>query len=150
MPQSLAPVYIHLVFSTKRRRPFLVKAVRPSLHAYIGAVLKNMACTPVSINSVEDHIHVLFRLSRTMALSKVVENVKKSSSKWIKTQHPVFFQFSWQRGYGAFSVSAAHLDRVRAYIARQEVHHAKRSFKQEFRFFLRAYETSFDERYVWD
>ncbi len=150
MPQSLARVYIHLVFSTKKRRPYLIKAIRPSLHAYIGAVLKNMECSPVSINSVEDHIHILFRLSRTIALCKVVEVVKKSSSKWIKTRHPGLVRFSWQRGYGAFSVSVRHLDRVRAYIARQEEHHARKSFKYEFRSMLKKYEVDYDERYVWD
>jgi putative transposase len=90
MPQSLARLHVHLVFSTKHREPLISDAVRATLHAYMATVLQNLGCSPVLINSVEDHIHLLFDLSRTTAVSKVVEDVKKSSSKWIKTQGPEF------------------------------------------------------------
>lgn len=129
MPQSLARIHVHLVFSTKNRYPFLLDTIRAALHAYIAVVLKNLGCPAIVINSVEDHIHILFNLSRTVTMSKVVEDVKKSSSKWIKTQGPGLSRFSWQAGYGAFSVSESQVDRVRAYINRQREHHTKVAFK---------------------
>jgi len=149
MPQSLAQVHIHLVFTTKHHHPYLSEAVRPARHAYMAAVLKNRDCHPISMNAVEDHIHVLFALSRSVALSKVVETLKTSSSKWLKRQDARLKHFAWQAGYGAFSVSASHVKRLRAYIARQQEHHRKESFKDEFRSLLRANGIAYDKRYVW-
>jgi REP element-mobilizing transposase RayT len=151
MPQSLARLHVHLVFSTKNRAASLTESCRPSLHAYMATVLHNLdGCTPVLINSVEDHVHLLFDLARTVALSKVVEVVKKSSSKWIKTQGQEFADFAWQAGYGAFAVSESNVDAVRSYIANQREHHRTRDFQEEFRLFLARHGISHDERYVWD
>ena len=150
MPQSLAQVHIHLVFSTKNHRPYLFDTVRPALHAYLATVLKNAGHHPVALGSVEDHIHLLFGLSRTVALSKAVEQLKTSSSKWLKKQDLRLKDFAWQSGYGAFSVSASHVQTVRRYIARQREHHRKESFKEEFRSLLRANGIASDEWYVWD
>lgn len=107
MPQSLARLHIHLVFSTKNRERIITDDVRSPLHAYMATVLQNLGCAPVLINSVEDHAHLLFDLARTISISQAVEDVKKSSSKWIKTQGPEFAGFAWQAGYGAFAVSAS-------------------------------------------
>ena len=150
MPQSLAKVHIHLVFSTKNHRPYLFDTVRPVLHAYLATVLKNTGCHPIALGSVEDHIHILVAQSRTIALSKVVETLKTSSSKWLKKQDTRLSHFAWQAGYGAFSVSASHVQTVRSYIARQSEHHRKASFKDEFRSLLRTNDIAYDERYVWD
>lgn len=150
MPQSLARLHVHLVFSTKNRDPVITDAVRDSLHGYMATVLQNLGCAPVLINSVEDHIHLLFDLSRTVAVSQVVEDVKKSSSKWIKTQGPEFAGFAWQSGYGAFAVSESNVAGVRAYIANQREHHRKKTFQEEYRQFLEKHRVAFDERYVWD
>jgi putative transposase len=150
MPQSLARLHIHLVFSTKNRLPLLDDGIRDHLHAYMAAVLQNLGCRPVLINSIEDHVHILFDLARTVALSDAVEDVKKSSSKWIKTQGERFSTFAWQAGYGAFAVSLSHVEKVRAYIARQREHHAAADFQDEFRDLLRRHDIPFDERYVWD
>ncbi len=150
MPQSLARLHTHLVFSTKNRERFLTDPVRDPLHRYMATVLKNLGCAPVLINSVEDHIHLLFDLARTVTIAKAVEEVKKSSSKWIKTQGPQFGGFAWQAGYGAFAVSLSNVDPVRHYIATQQEHHRKRSFQDEFREMLRLNGVEFDERYVWD
>ena len=150
MPQSLARLNIHLNFSTKDRRPLLVESVRDPLHRYMSAVLKSINCPADLINSVEDHVHVLFELSRTRTVTSVVEEVKKASSKWMKTRGPAFAGFAWQAGYGAFAVSVSNAASVRDYIARQQEHHRARSFQEEFRAFLQRHDIGFDERYVWD
>ena len=116
----------------------------------MATVLKNLGCAPVLINSVEDHSHLLFDLSRTVAISRAVEDVKKASSKWIKTQGPEFSAFAWQAGYGAFAVSESNLDAVREYIANQREHHSKKTFQQEYMQFLERHRIAFDERYLWD
>jgi REP element-mobilizing transposase RayT len=150
MPQSLARLHIHLIFSTKNREPFITDVVRDSLHAYMATVLQNLGCVPVLINSVEDHVHLLFDMSRTVAISKTVEDVKKSSSKWIKTQSSELANFSWQSGYGAFAVSESNVEAVREYIAKQREHHRQKTFQEEYRQFLERNRITFDEKYVWD
>ncbi len=150
MPQSLARLHIHLVFSTKNRERIITDDVRSTLHAYMATVLQNLGCAPVLINSVEDHAHLLFDLARTISISQAVEDVKKSSSKWIKTQGPEFAGFAWQAGYGAFAVSESNVETVRAYIANQREHHRTKTFQEEYRAFLERHNVAFDERYVWD
>ncbi|MEI6534631.1 MAG: IS200/IS605 family transposase [Verrucomicrobiaceae bacterium] len=150
MPQSLAKLYVHLVFSTKNRDRVLLDDVRPDLHAYIGGTLNGMGCGPVEINTEPDHAHVLFLLSRTEALSDVVGGLKKSATEWLRARSPNYSRFHWQAGYGAFSVSQSALDDVRAYIRDQREHHRGRTFQDEFRALLQKYEIEFDERYVWD
>jgi len=150
MPQSLARIYLHLVFSTKGRAPVLREAVRESLHQYVATVLDNLGCHPLLLNSVEDHVHLLFDLARTMAVSTVVEDIKKSSSKWLKTQPGVVGDFAWQGGYGVFSVSASQVETARAYISGQREHHRNRTFQEELRTLLQKHGIPFDERYLWD
>jgi REP element-mobilizing transposase RayT len=128
----------------------LIYAVRPELHAYLSTVFKNLKCPVLILNSVEDHVHILFSLHRTVALATVVEDAKKSSSKWIKTLSADLLSFAWQGGYGAFSVSESNVATVRQYIARQAEHHKKISFQDELRAFLKKHELEFDERYLWD
>ena len=150
MPQSLARIYLHLIFSTKDRSPTINDQIREPAHSYMAAVLKNLGCHANLINSVDDHVHLLFELGRTVAVSKVVEDVKKSSSKWIKTQPTGVADFSWQNGYGVFSVSHSNFDAVRDYIAGQREHHLKRTFQDELRALLEKHGVEYDERYIWD
>ncbi len=150
MPQSLARLHLHLIFSTKHRERWLTDAVRSPLHSYMATVLQNINCPPVLINSVEDHVHILFELARTVSVSEAVEEVKKSSSKWIKTQGTALAGFSWQAGYGVFAVSESNVPIVREYIANQQEHHRKKSFQEEYRAFLERHQVTYDERYVWD
>jgi REP element-mobilizing transposase RayT len=150
MPQSLASLPIHLIFSTKHREPILHDTIRESLHAYLSGVLQNLGCPPVLINSTDDHVHILFELARTVAVSQAVEDAKKSSSKWLKTQGAEFAEFAWQAGYGAFAVSESNVSTVREYIAKQKEHHVKKSFQDEYRIFLKRHGVTYDERYVWD
>jgi REP element-mobilizing transposase RayT len=150
MPQSLARLPIHLVFGTKHRARVLHDPVRQPLHAYLAVVLRNLHCPPIEMNSVEDHIHILFELSRTVTLSEVVEEVKKSSSRWIKTQGVEYHTFAWQAGYGAFAVSESNVGAVRDYIISQSEHHRVKSFQEEYRTFLERHRIPFDEKFVWD
>ena len=149
MPQSLSKVNIHLVYSTKNRERVITDAVRDSLHRYSASILVDLKCHPVLINSVEDHIHILFDLHRTLPLSKVVEEVKSSSSRWMKTQGIALSRFAWQSGYGAFAVEESGLDELRRYIAGQREHHRTESFEDEFRRFLSINDIPFDEQYIW-
>ena len=150
MPQSLAFLLIHIVFSTKNRAPVLDAAVRPALHAYLATVARNMDCECYRAGGVDDHVHLAIRLSRIVTVAKLVEELKTSSSKWLKTQSPALVAFAWQRGYGAFSVRPSGLDALRHYIDTQEEHHRKRTFQEEYRAFLTQYAIEYDERYVWD
>lgn len=151
MPQSLARVVLHIVFSTKNRAPHLRDpSLRRRLHAYVAGVLQEWRCPPIAIDGVEDHVHVLCNLSRTVTIAKLVEEVKKGPSKWIKAQTPALFDFQWQSGYGAFSVSESNVAQVKAYVEGQEQHHATIDFQAEFRALCRKHGLEIDERYVWD
>ncbi len=150
MPQSLARLHVHLVFSTKNRVAWLQDGIRAPTHAYLAAILNDIGCRADLINSVEDHVHILFALGRTTALSTAVELLKKSSSKWIKRQGPDFAGFAWQAGYGAFSVSESNVASVRRYIAGQRAHHRVKTFEDELRALLARHDVEFDERYLWD
>jgi putative transposase len=149
MPQSLVRNLVHLIFSTKDRAPLLRAAVRPELHGYMAGIFTNWASPAIIIGSVEDHVHALFCLSKNHALCEVVEEVKRDSSKWLKTQGPEFAQFHWQNGYGAFSVSPSMERTVRRYIENQAKHHRELTFQDEFREFCRRHGVELDERYVW-
>ena len=148
MPQSLAHILVHLVFSTKDREPWLTPALRPSLHAYLAEVARNTCCGCYRVGGVFDHVHLAITLPRTVTVATVVEAVKTSSSKWIKTQSPAMSGFAWQRGYGAFSVGPSDRDALCSYIDNQEEHHRTRSFQDEYRTFLTKYGVPYDERYV--
>jgi len=151
MPQSLSAVYIHLVFSTKERRPFLRnQAVRESLHAQLGSISKVLECPSLLVGGVEDHVHLLCRFSRTITQAEWVKELKPVSNGWLKEQGREFADFEWQGGYADFSVSQSNLDQEKEYIATQEVHHRKMTFQDELRMLLRRHEIEFDEHYVWD
>lgn len=150
MSQSLAQLYVHLIFSTKNREPVLADDVRAGLHSYLGGIFRDLNSPAIEINSEPDHAHILFTLSRTHALSDVVSQIKRGSSAWLKTQNSIYSKFHWQNGYGAFSVSQSNMEEVREYVRHQCDHHKKATFEEEFRAFLRRYNVEFDERYIWD
>ena len=150
MPQSLSLVIVHVIFSTKERRPLLDTDTRPKLHAYLATVARNAGGECYRAGGVADHVHLAIRLSRTLTIADLVVNLKTSSSKWLKTQSADLAAFSWQRGYGCFSVGPADLDSLCAYIDKQEEHHRTRTFQEEFRMFLKKYGVEYDEAYVWD
>lgn len=150
MPQSLSFVLVHLIFSTKDRRPILDDSIHPALYAYLATVARNAKCECYRVGGVADHVHLAVRLSRMTNVAELVEILKSSSSKWLKTQSPALSKFSWQRGYGAFSVGPTDLSALIHYISIQETHHQKQTFEDEFRAFLKKYGIEYDERYLWD
>ena len=150
MPQSLSCIIIHITFSTKDRAPVLAATLRPALHAYLATVARNAGCECYRVGGVADHVHLTVRMARTVTVAGLVETLKTSSSKWIKTQSSSLANFSWQRGYGAFSVGPRGLDDLRAYIDNQEEHHRAHTFQEEYLAFLARHGVECDERYVWD
>jgi len=150
VPQSLSQLYVHLAFSTKNREPLLPVPLRASMHAYLATVLNNSGSPAIRVGGTSDHIHALFRLSKNHSLADTVEEIKTSSSKWIKTQARALANFHWQSGYAGFSVSPAEVQKVAEYIINQETHHRVVSFQEEFRKLLESHGIEYDERYVWD
>jgi len=149
MPQSLSKVLVHLIFSTKNREPLIAPEIRPRLHAYLVGILDNLKSPSLRTGGVADHVHILFALGRTISQADLIEEVKKSSSKWMKAEGGVP-EFTWQAGYGAFSIGESQADTAIRYIQSQEEHHRKVTFQEEFRKFLDRYIVAYDERYVWD
>jgi putative transposase len=129
MPQSLAKNLIHLVFSTKNREPILMEPIRAPLCSYASAVLRDLDSHVLAINAWRNHVHILFVLSKNHSLARIVMEVKRATSKWIKTQGPAFSNFHWQNGYGAFSIGESGVEEVKTYIADQMEHHRVRSFR---------------------
>ena len=149
MPQLLSNLLVHLVFSTKHRENTIKPKIETELYAYLASIHKAMRCPLLKIGGTDNHLHILCRLERTVTLSKLVEELKTSSSKWMKqkTDNPTF---AWQQGYGAFSIGASNIDALSDYIAKQKQHHQPRSFEDEFRLLLKKYHITWDEAYVWD
>ena len=150
MPQSLSRVYVHITFSTKDRFPFIDRSIQERVFQYLGGLCKKMDCNPVEIGGYTDHVHILCLLSRKVAQMDLIEEVKKRSSKWVKTLGEPYESFYWQIGYGCFSVNPSEIDKVIAYIRNQDEHHGKVSFQDEYRAFLHKYGVEYDERYIWD
>ena len=150
MPQSLSSVYIHLVFSTKERRPFLRdRAIRSAMHSYLGRISKQLGCAPILTGGIEDHVHLLARMSRTITQAEWVKELKRVSNLWIKKQY-LIRNFEWQAGYADFSVSASNLEQVKRYIENQQEHHRRLNFQDELRSLLKKHQIDWDEKYVWD
>ena len=148
MPQSLSCVIVHLIFSTKDRFPFLDAAMAPRIYAYMATILRDMNSQAFRVGGTADHVHIACTLPRTICQGDLMKKVKITSSQWAKEQGKS--KFSWQQGYGIFSVSKSHLDSVLQYIDDQEEHHRKKTFQEEFRAFLDKYHVAYDEQYVWD
>ena len=150
MGQSLVKNYIHIVFSTKHRQQLIHPPVETELHSYLGGICNKLGCQVIKVGGFTDHIHILCMLSTKVALMKLLEEVKSHSSKWIKTKGAGYETFYWQDGYGAFSVNPSEVSTVIAYIANQQEHHTKKTFKDEYRSILKKYDVVYDEQYVWD
>ena len=150
MPQSLANVLIHLVFSTKLREPIISGLLRSRLDPYMAGIASNIRCPAIQIGGMADHSHGLFVLHPTVTVAELVGTLKSNSSKWVHETFPEHAEFAWQAGYGAFSVSVSARDSVVRYIVNQEEHHRKRTFQEELLMFLDRHGLAHDPRYIWD
>lgn len=151
MPQSLAQIYLHIVFSTKHRKSFLQdREFRDRTHRYLAGICNGLKCPAIKVGGVEDNVHILCRLGKVASPADLIRDLKRDSSKWVKVEAPKLAAFHWQLGYGAFSISPAHVDPLIQYISNQEEHHKKETFQEEFRRLCAKYGIAIDERYVWD
>jgi putative transposase len=150
MPQSLSKVYVHITFSTKYRKHLIDENLKTALFEYIGGICRGLECNPIRVGGHTNHIHVLCLLSRKITQMKLLEEIKKRSSLWVKTKGEKYASFYWQDGYGIFSVNPAEIDVVINYIKNQEAHHKKQAFQEELLAFLKQNNIEYDERYLWD
>lgn len=150
MPQSLHRTFGHIVFSTKNREPFITGDLEPRLYEYLGGIVRNQNGTLVEINGMPDHVHLLLRESKSVADQDFMAQLKGDSSRWVNATFSGRPRFSWQAGYGWFSVGPADVDAAAEYIRRQKEHHRVTTFQEEYRKFLERYGVDYDERYVWD
>ena len=150
MSQSLCKIHLHMVFSTKNRRPLLTPDARHMLFPYMAHRLASMGCPAVEIGGVQDLVHILATMAKSLSVEDLMKDLKATSSQWMKKQDIQYHDFYWQSGYGVFAISPSHVARVREYIIDQEKHHAKESFQEEFLKILNRYQIQYDERYLWD
>jgi REP element-mobilizing transposase RayT len=151
MPQSLSAVYLHLVFATKQRQPFLRSpSLRAKMRSQLAETSIQLNCPPIAVCGVEDHVHILANFGRSITQADWVKELKRVSSTWIKTRDRRDKSFAWQAGYGVFSVSPSRLDATISYVASQEERHRRISFQEEFRALLRKHSLEWNEAYVWD
>ena len=150
MANTYASIYIHYVFSTKKREALITEKARERLWAYMGGVARENHMTARCIGGVADHMHLLISMPTSLAIAKGIQQIKGASSVWMRETFPEVHGFAWQEGYGAFSVSKSHIDETVAYIEGQDEHHRHKSFQEEYLAFLRKHEIDFDERYLWD
>ena len=148
MAQSLCKIYLHIIFHTKNTSPVLAHEHVPRMHQYIGNIVKMTRCHVICVGGIENHIHALILLIRTENVAHLVEEMKRNSSRWIKTISDSYANFAWQRGYAAFSVSQSQVETVISYIKNQEEHHKKQTFQNEYINFLKLCDIKYDERYV--
>lgn len=150
MAQSLSKLFIHIIYHIKNKSCKIREQERKELYAYMGAIIKDNESIPILINGVDDHVHVLCVMSKNIALSNLIKEIKKHSSRWIKTKAEYYNNFAWQGGYGGFSVSPSLHDKTKNYIERQKEHHKKMSFKDEYLMFLKEYGIEYNEEYLWN
>jgi REP element-mobilizing transposase RayT len=149
MSQSLARLLLHIIFSTKNREPhFADLTIRRDVHAYLAATANHLGCPSISVGGVADHVHVVCGLNRTLSVATLVAKLKVSSNQVLKGKF--LSQFAWQNGYAAFSVAESTLESVIEYVTKQDEHHQRLTFQEEYRAILHRHHLNFDERYVWD
>ena len=150
MPQSFASIPIHFIWSTKDRQPFIKPEIEEALQKYMAGIFREYESPSLIINGTENHVHVLAFLSRKITVARLVEQIKKGSSKWIKTQGEIYRKFYWQNGYAALGIGQSNIEALKKYIVQQKDHHRKTTFRGEYIAFLQKYQIEYDERFVWD
>jgi REP element-mobilizing transposase RayT len=148
MSQSYSKFYSHIVFHTKNNVKLITEDIENELYSYLGGILRNCKSIPFQIGGTSDHIHILCTLPKTMSLADLTEEVKKSSSKWIKSKGDKFRNFYWHEGYGGFSVGWSQIETVKRYILNQKKHHSKINFLDEYKTLLEENGIEYDENYL--
>ncbi len=148
MAQSLCKIYLHLVFHIKTTSPKIDEIHWERLHSYIGQLVNTTGCRVIRVGGVSDHIHIICLLSRDITVSHLIEEIKRNSSRWLKSLNERYHSFAWQAGYAAFSVSQSVVDKTIEYVSHQKQHHQKTTFQEEYLNFLKLYQIDYDERYV--
>jgi REP element-mobilizing transposase RayT len=149
MAHSYTNILIHFIFSTKNREKIISEELQERLWPYMGGIARENNMKTLAIGGVEDHVHLLISLPPTLSFAKAIQLIKGGSSKWVHDTFPKHKYFKWQEGYGAFSVSASHIENTVAYIKRQKEHHKIKTFQDEYIAFLKKHEIEYDERYIW-
>ena len=150
MSQSLSQIYLHFVFSTKERMRYIQsETLRRDLHAYLAQACNNMRSPAIIVGGADDHVHIVCSFSRQLTISDFMRDLKRESSKWIKTQRSDLTTFAWQDGFSVFSISPSHLEVLKVYVANQMEHHKKETYQDEMRRIFKKYDMDFDEKYVW-
>jgi REP element-mobilizing transposase RayT len=150
MANTFTSLHYHLIFSTKRREPWILRESEERLWVYLAGIARNIGLKPLLIGGVEDHVHILLGCPPTASISEVMQRIKGGSSGWVKDNLVGCAGFSWQDGYGAFSVSKSQLGDVEDYVRNQRQHHMLKTFQEEYRAFLDKHGISYDEKYLWD
>lgn len=150
MANTYSQITIQLIFAVRNREALIASSFREPLHKYITGIIKNQKQKLLSINSVSDHIHILIGQSPSCCLSDLVREIKSESSRFINEKKYSKFKFYWQEGFGSFSYSRSQRDNVIKYILNQEIHHRKRTFKEEYLDFLSKFEIEYDMNYLFD
>jgi REP element-mobilizing transposase RayT len=149
MAQSLSKLYIHIIFHIKNNDVKILPENETELYAYIGGIIKATSSFPIKINGTENHLHILSTMSKNISLADFVEEIKRNSSRWIKTKGEHYQRFAWQSGYAGYSVSLSKVATVERYIERQKEHHKQESFQDEYKKFLEEYGTEYNDNYLW-
>jgi putative transposase len=150
MANTYTQINIHAVFSVQGRENLLKKDFRGNLFKYMSGTMKDLGLFPLAVNGIEDHVHIFFELPPTLSVSKVLQEIKANSSRWINNEKLVDGKFQWQKGFGAFANSRSQRDSVIKYILNQETHHANSSFKEEYLELLNNYRVEFNQNYLFE
>ncbi len=149
MPQSLSKLYIHAIFHIKNNECHIRPEDENELYSYIGGIIKLSKSIPIIIGGTENHIHILCIMSKNISLADLMEDIKRNSSKWIKTKDIHYRDFAWQGGYSGYSVSQSKVEVVKKYIEDQKNHHKQQTFEEEYILFLKEYNVDYDEKFLW-
>ena len=150
MAQSVSKLLVHLVFSTKNRDALIHSKIKDDLHSYLSGICRTLDSECYRVGGFNDHVHMAIILPRTKTLSDLVSSIKSSSSKWMNEENGFQGKFSWQAGYGAFSLGFSQLEKLIDYIDNQEEHHQTKTFKEELLEFFNKYKVDYNEKYLWD
>ena len=149
MSHSYNSCYIHYIFSTKDRQPWMTEELRTRLFEYMGGIAKTHHMKSIRVGGIANHVHQLVSIPSTLPVAKAIQLIKGNSSKWIHESFPHHRYFAWQEGYGAFSISVSQIERTVAYIENQPEHHRVKTFEEEFVQILQKHGLEYDDRYVW-